>query len=395
MDSDEQTVDLSVVLPCLNEEKTLAKALAMAAELVASSGLRGELVVADNGSTDASRAIAAEAGARVVPVARKGYGFALLSGIRAARGRFVVMGDADATYDFREALPLVKALESGVDLAMGSRLRGRIEPGAMPWLHRHLGTPVLTALIRLFFGLPISDCNCGMRAFTRAAFDRMRLVSGGMEFASEMLIKAARAGLVVREFPVSLLRDTRGRPPHLKAWRDGWRHLRFILLFAPHVVFRIPGWFLTILFGAAVLRLSLGPATILGRLVDYHHLFYAVPLFCTGYQLLWFATFEEYFLRFAGLDGHGVRGEQETHFRLERWLLAGAAMGLVGVGVFAAVLVRWWLAGRGALLAVRACTFGLTGVLTGILTIMNALMLSMLELRMEQHAVRPSGDQGG
>ena len=387
-ETSEQSVELSVVLPCLNEEKTLAHALEMASELIVSTGLCGELVVADNGSTDGSRAIAEAAGARVVAVPRKGYGFALLSGIRAARGRYIVMGDADATYDFREARVLVQALAGGADLAMGSRLRGTIEPGAMPPLHRHLGTPVLTWLIRCFFGLRITDCNCGLRAFTRAAFDRMDLVSGGMEFASEMLIKAAKADLTVKEFPVSLLRDTRDRPPHLKAWRDGWRHLRFILLFAPHIVFRLPGWILSLFFGAMVLRLSVGPATVLGRGFDYHHLFYAVPLFCMGYQLLWFATFEEYFLRFAGLAPSRNGRNRDRRFQLERWLMTGVAMVLLGVGVFVDIFATWWLAGRGELLAVRAGTLGLTAVMTGGLTLMNALMLSMLELRMEQRAVR-------
>ncbi len=390
MEAPTSAVDLSVVLPCLNEEKTLARALAMAAELVAATGLRGELVVADNGSTDASRAVAEAAGARVLSVPRKGYGFALLHGIRAARGRFLVMGDADATYDFREAAVLVQALRDGADLAMGSRLRGRIETGAMPWLHRHLGTPVLTALIRGFFGLRITDCNCGLRAFTREAFDRMELVSGGMEFASEMLIKAARAGLVVREHPVSLLRDTRGRPPHLKAWRDGWRHLRFILLFAPHVVFRLPGWILTLGFGAMVLRLAAGPAALFGRRFDYHHLFYAVPLFCLGCQLLWFAAFEEHFLRFAGLAPPKPRREGETRFPLERWLIAGAALAACGFAVFLKLFADWWQSGRGELLAVREGTLGLTAVMTGGLTIMNALLLSMLELRLEQRVVRSS-----
>ncbi len=380
----EPAIALSVVLPCLNEEKTLAAAMQMARELIDTSGLHGEIVVADNGSTDRSVERAQKAGARVVPVARKGYGFALMTGIRAAFGKYIVMGDADATYDFREALPMLRALREGHDLVIGSRLRGRIEPGAMPPLHRYLGTPVLTWLQRLFFGLRISDCNCGLRAFTREAFDRMELVSGGMEFASEMLIKSAKLKLKVGEVPCSLKRDTRNRPPHLKTWRDGWRHLRFILLFAPHVVFRVPGWVLTIFCGLAVLRLAYGPVTLAGRYFDYHHLFYCVPLLCVGYQMLWFASFEEWFVRFAGLTKQRKGEPSEPRFALEKWLFAGGAMILAGLAMFLSILAQWWQSGRGELLAVRPGTLGLTALLIGGLTILNALMLSMLGLRLEQ-----------
>lgn len=371
---------VSVVIPCLNEAQTLAKAIGLARELVASLGGDGEVVVADNGSTDDSRSIAASAGARAVPVASKGYGFALLAGIRAAEGRVIVMGDADATYDFREAKPLVESVDSGAcDLAMGSRLRGNIERGAMPFLHRYLGTPVLTFLIRLFFGLRITDCNCGMRAFSRKAFDRMHLVSGGMEFASEMLIKASLVGLRVTETPISLARDTRDRVPHLHTWRDGWRHLRFILLMAPHVVFQTPGTILAAVFGAATLALSLGPVAVAGINFDYHHLFYCVPLFCVGVQLLWFNAFAMHFRRFAGLDANYAR-RAESHFPLERWLVSGLLLGIAGFAVLALVLVRWMRAGRGELLAVRPCALGLTLLVVGILFITNTLMTSMLEL---------------
>lgn len=370
---------LSVVIPCLNEAQTIQKAIGMAKDLVEAVGGDGEVVVADNGSADASRELAAAAGARVVPVDRKGYGFALLAGIRAAAGGVVVMGDADATYDFREAAPLVESVACGeCDLAMGSRLRGKIEKGAMPFLHRWLGTPVLSWLIRLFFGLPISDCNCGMRAFSKEAFERMHLVCGGMEFASEMLVKAAVAGLRVKEWPVSLLKDTRNRAPHLHTWRDGWRHLRFLLLFAPHVLFRLPGTALTVLFGLAILALSAGPVSVGGRTFDYHHLFYAVPLFCIGQQMLWFYAFAVRFRRFAGLGG-----PPPGRLPLERWLVLGGLALLVGIGVFAVVFAHWWVGGRGTLLAVRSCALGLALLLTGALSAMNALMTSMLELHFD------------
>ena len=370
---------LSVVIPCLDEAQTIEKAIGLAKGLVEAVGGDGEVLVADNGSVDASRELAAAAGARVVPVDRRGYGFALLAGIRAAAGDVVVMGDADATYDFREAAPLVESVARGeCDLAMGSRLRGEIEKGAMPFLHRWLGTPVLSWLIRLFFGLPISDCNCGMRAFSKESFARMHLVCGGMEFASEMLVKAALAGLRVKEWPVSLKKDRRNRTPHLHTWRDGWRHLRFLLLFAPHVLFRLPGTVLAVLFGLATLVLSLGPVTVGGWSFDYHHLFYTVPMFCIGQQMLWFHAFAVRFRRFAELGGIPPRP-----LPLERWLVLGGLAMLAGLGIFGTVFVHWWNSGRSSLLAIRPCSLGLAFLLTGALSILNALMTSMLELHFE------------
>ena len=221
---------LSVAIPCLDEARTIAKAVGLARDLVSAVGGDGEVVVADNGSGDRSRELAERAGARVVAVSRRGYGFALLAAIRASKGDVIVMGDADATYDFREAAPLVEAVASGsCDLAMGSRLRGNIEKGAMPFLHRRLGTPVFSWVIRRFFGLRITDSNCGLRAFSRDAFERMHLECGGMELASEMLVGAALSGLKVREFPVSHFRRPDGSPSHLRPWRDGWRHCRILL----------------------------------------------------------------------------------------------------------------------------------------------------------------------
>jgi len=384
METHDTNLELSVVIPCLNESATITQAIGLARELITALGAPGEVVVSDNGSTDGSQALAEAAGARVVAADRRGYGFALLSGIRAAKGRIIVMGDADATYDFREALEMVRAVQQGADLAMGSRLRGNIEPGAMPTLHRYLGTPVLTWLIRLFFGLRITDCNCGMRAFSKQAFEKMGLVSGGMEFASEMLIKAALCNLKVVEIPCSLRVDTRDRKPHLNTWRDGWRHLRFILLFAPHIVFTAPGWILSVVFGLMILMLSLGPVTIGGMHLDYHHLFYAVPFFCIGLQLLWFSAFAAKFRRFVGLSGQ--EAAPPAKFHLERWLILGLLVGAAGVGVFASVLVNWWAAGRGELLAIRSSVFALTLVLCGFLTVMNALMLSMLELHFDSQA---------
>lgn len=376
--------ELSIVLPCLDEIITLAAALEMAKAAIDASGLRGEVIVADNGSTDGSQALAERLGARVVPVDRRGYGFALMAGCRAARGQWIIMGDADATYDFREAVAFLEDLRNGADLVMGSRLRGRIHSGAMPFLHRHLGTPVLSRLIRGFFRVPISDCNCGMRAFTKAAFEKLQLVSGGMEFASEMIIKAGIYGLKVTERPCSLLPDRRGKPPHLRRWRDGWRHLRFILLFAPHVIFEIPGWALLLIGSAVTIPVLAGPFEVAGRLIDYHYLFYSIPLIFIGYQALWFDKVEEYYVHFAGYLPVELRRRQLSRFNLEGWLILGSAAALVGTGILVALVVKWAASNFGQLHQLRLGAAAMLLLITGVQTVMNAMVISMMDIKVDR-----------
>ena len=237
-------IDVSIVMPCLDEARSLGHCVANAREALAElrrrHGLAGEIVVADNGSSDGSQRLAASLGARVVPVAERGYGAALRAGLGAARGRYLIMGDADGSYDFREAVAMVEALMRGAGLCMGSRMRGAIRPGAMPWKNRYLGNPVLTGVLNLLFGTCVSDAHCGLRALTRSCFDRLHLTGSGMEFASEMLIKAALKGEAITEVPATLSPDLRGRPPHLRPWRDGWRHLRYLFMLSPSAVFAVP-----------------------------------------------------------------------------------------------------------------------------------------------------------
>ena len=238
------TCDVSFVMPCLNEANSLAGCIAAIREALAAIGdrwgLSGEIVVADNGSTDGSLGIAAAQGVRVVRVAEKGYGAALRGGMDAARGRYLVMGDADGSYDFREAAPMIEALMDGAGLCMGSRSKGEIKPGAMPLLNRYLGNPVLSGLLNLLFRAGVSDAHCGLRALTRDCYDRLRLAGTGMEFASEMVIKAALRGEIIAETPITLWPDGRGRPPHLRPWRDGWRHLRYLFMLSPAWLFAVP-----------------------------------------------------------------------------------------------------------------------------------------------------------
>jgi glycosyltransferase involved in cell wall biosynthesis len=237
-------VDVSIIMPCLNEARGLPACIAnarQALEMMSQSyGLCGEIVIADNGSTDGSPAIAEKLGARSVHVARRGYGAALSGGATAAYGRYLVMGDADGSYDFRDAVAMVGKLMQGADLCMGSRFKGRIEPGAMPWKNRHIGNPILTGVLNVLFRAGISDAHCGLRALTRTTFDRLQLSGEGMEFASEMVIKATLMGCKIAEVPATLSRDLRDRPPHLRPWRDGWRHLRYLLMLSPTWLFAVP-----------------------------------------------------------------------------------------------------------------------------------------------------------
>jgi glycosyltransferase involved in cell wall biosynthesis len=380
----EGTPELSIVIPCLNEEATLGEALAWANEAIAHSGMPGEVIVADNGSTDRSIAIAEEAGARVVPVKKKGYGYALLAGCSAARGTYLVMGDADATYDFREAVAFLDDLKTGADLVMGSRIAGTIHKGAMKSLHRWLGTPVLSFLIRIFFKLKITDCNCGMRAFTRSAFDRLALVSGGMEFASEMIIKAGLYRLKVTERPCSLHVDRRNKPSHLRTWRDGWRHLRFILLFAPHVVFQIPGWIMFLLGLIPTLIVLPGAFYINGRLVDYNYLFYSIPLVIIGYQAIWFDRIETYYVRFAGYLPDDIRSGKRYRFILEPWLIIGLLLLLSGAGILAGILIKWVSTDFGELRQIRLGASAMLLLITGMQTMMNAMIISMMDIKVDR-----------
>jgi len=233
--------EVSVIIPCLNEEKTLLSCIETAKQAFLKAHISGEVIVSDNGSTDQSVMVATTHGARVVHTTRKGYGNAIIGGMRASRGKFLVMADADGSYDFKDIPKFIVPLREGAEFVIGSRIKGTIYPGAMPFLNRYLGTPVLTFLINLFFGSTISDINCGMRALSKEAFNRLNLRAGGMEFASEMIIKACLLGLKIVEVPTSLFPDNRDRPPHLRPFRDGWRHLRFIFLFTPTWLFLIPG----------------------------------------------------------------------------------------------------------------------------------------------------------
>lgn len=337
-------LELTVLVPCLNEARTVARCVAAALGFLETAGVAGEVLVADNGSTDGSQALARQAGARVIDVPRRGYGAALGAGIAAARGRFVVMGDADDSYDFSSLRGFVDRLRGGAQLVMGNRFQGGIAPGAMPLLHRYLGNPVLSFIGRLFFRVPVGDFHCGLRGFSRDAVLGLGLVSPGMEFASEMVAKAALAGLVIEEVPTTLRPDGRDRPPHLRTWRDGWRHLRFLLLFCPRWLFLYPGFALMLL---GLCGFALGAA---GRVLGVHSLLYMAAATVLGAQLMQLALLTKWVGIVSGVvPPQRWLARLSPFLKIEHGLLAGLLFMLVGLAVSAGLTIGWGAAGFGAL----------------------------------------------
>ena len=378
------SVEVSIVMPCLNEAETLAKCMRHAQSAIAKGRLAAEIIVADNGSTDGSQKIAKDLGAEVVDVPRKGYGSALIAGIDAAQGRFVVMGDADDSYDFEAIGPLIDKLREGYDLVVGNRFMGGIEPGAMPWSHRWIGNPVLTSISRVFFHAPVGDAHCGLRAFKKDAYEKMRLRATGMEFASEMVIKASLKGMRITEVPVVLRPDGRSRAPHLRTWRDGWRHLRFMLLFSPRWLFLYPG---LALFAVGVLLSALllgGPLHVAGVRLDIHTLLVAGFLSLIGYQLVLFAVFTKIFaVRMGFHPPHPVLEGLFRYITLEVGLLAGALMMLAGIVGLVLAVASWQSVGFGNLdpsLTMREVIPAVLLLAIGTQTVFASFFISILSI---------------
>jgi glycosyltransferase involved in cell wall biosynthesis len=377
-------VEVSVVMPCLNEAETLAVCIRKALSYFENSGIHGEVVIADNGSTDGSQQIAKENGARVVPVVERGYGSALQGGIAAARGRYVIMGDADDSYDFATLGPFVEKLREGHDLVMGNRFRGGISPGAMPPLHKYLGNPVLTGIGRLFFRSPVADFHCGLRGFSKAAYERMEVRTTGMEFASEMVVKATLLRMRIIEVPTTLQKDGRSRPPHLRSWRDGWRHLRFLLLFSPRWLFLYPGALLMLIGLIAGAWLMPGPRVVAGIGFDAQTLLYAGLAVLIGYQAVIFALFTKMFAMNAGLLPHDTRIERFTKgFNLEGGLIIGTLLIIFGLGMSIFAVSVWSRAAFGELdpsQTLRIIVPAGVALALGCQTILSSFFLSVLSL---------------
>lgn len=345
----EPNLEVSVVIPCLNESETLESVIRKALSCIDEHKLTAEVIVADNGSTDGSQAIAEGLGARVVPVSEKGYGNALRGGIAQARGRYIVMGDADDSYDFSAFFPFIERLRKGADLVMGSRLGGKILPGAMPWKNRYIGNPIQTKIGRMMFGCPISDFNCGLRAFKREAYDAMELVTPTWEFASEMVIKASLKGLRIEEVPITLYKDGRSRPPHLQPWRAGWRNIRFMLLYSPRWLFLVPGLAL-LLFGLLGFALILpGPLKIFGTVFDVTSLVVSGTALTVGMQVLSLGLLARAYAESEGLLPDGGGSRTAKRFGLEVWLVAGLALALIGLVLIGISFGGWYRRGFGPL----------------------------------------------
>jgi glycosyltransferase involved in cell wall biosynthesis len=379
-----RSCEVSVVLPCLNEAETLEACIVAAQQGLRAADCVGEVVVADNGSTDGSVAIAERCGARVVPVEIHGYGAALYFGARAAAGTFLVMGDSDDSYDFSQISAFVERMRAGDDVVIGNRFQGGIERGAMPLKNRYLGNPVLSGLGRVLFRSHIGDFHCGLRALTRTAFDRMELRTTGMEFASEMIIKAAVLGLRISEVPTTLRRDGRSRRPHLRPWRDGWRHLRYMLLCSPRWLFLYPGAASMALGLAVGGWLLVGPRTVHGVTLDIHTLMYAGVATLVGYQAVLFAIFARVFATQQRLLPPTRQLERAyEYFTLETGLASGAFLCIVGVAFTLLEVVRWRSTGFGPLSptrAMRIVTLAAVSFTMGAQTIFASFFLSILGL---------------
>ena len=379
-------LELTVLMPCLNEAETLARCIRKARSCIDRLGLSAEVIVADNGSTDGSQEIAVAEGARVVDVRQRGYGAALYHGVLAARGRFIIMGDADDSYDFSQLDAFVHSLRAGTDLVMGNRFLGGVRPGAMPWKNRYIGNPLLSAIGRLFFHSPAHDFHCGLRGFTREAFDRMNLQTTGMEFASEMVIKATLVGLRIAEVPTTLDPDGRNRAPHLRHWRDGWRHLRFMLLYCPRWLFLYPGAALFSM-GCIAFGLILLPSRATGPLVgmEAQSLLLAAVAVLLGFQGVAFAFCARIYALSEGLLPEDPTLERMFRlFTLETGLAAGTVLLLSGVaaGVWAAMSLTRGGAGTidprdTMLLAIPSAT----AICLGGQVVFTSFLLSFLGLR--------------
>jgi hypothetical protein len=378
-------VEVSVVIPCLNEANSLAYCVDKAVKAFQAGGLRGEVVVADNGSTDGSIQIAEEHGARVIRVAEHGYGAALRAGIAGARGPFIIMGDADDSYDFSEVPRFVEKLREGHDIVMGNRFSGEIKPGAMPPLHKYFGNPGLTALLNTLFHARIGDGYCGMRGFTRSLYDRLDLRSSGMEFALEMIIKSAQIGARIAEIPITLWPDKRGRAPHLRSFRDGWRSLRFMLLYAPNWLFLLPGAMLVLAGLALVFWLLPGPRQISPHVVlDIHSMIFGVIFTLLGAQILSIGAFAKVFSYAERFDRRSVSLRRVLkRVTLETGLLLGGSLFVMGFAGCAWVTWQWAASGFGELYQIRQVLFWSMWLFLGLQIIFSAFFLSMLGISRE------------
>ncbi len=387
MNHTQDSCELSIVMPCLNEAETVGVCVGKARRFLDQEGISGEIVVADNGSTDGSQAIAEREGARVVSVAEKGYGNALMGGITSARGTYVIMGDSDDSYDFFHLSPFVEKLRGGYDLVMGNRFKGGVAAGAMPFLHRYLGNPVLTKIGQILFKSPCGDFHCGLRGFAREAFERMNLQTTGMEFASEIVVKASLLRMRIVEVPTTLSPSGRTRAPHLRSWSDGWRHLRFLLLFSPRWLFLIPGLVLLVMGGFFGSILTWTPIRVGGVVFETNTLLVCSMSLLVGFQIILFGLFAKTFAIRQRLLPEDERMDRFLSIAdLEAGLFAGVSLFLAGLVLLMYAVLYWERHDFGPLScpeSLRLTIPSVTLIMLGIQTVFSSFLLSVLRLRVK------------
>lgn len=368
-------MEVSVVIPCLNEEKTIDKCISKAKQSFKEAKLKGEVIVVDNGSTDKSIEIAKSLGAKVVEEVEKGYGSALRRGINEAQGKYIVMGDGDDTYDFSELNKFISLLKQGDDLVMGSRFRGKFLPGSMTWSHRYIGNPILSGMLKLFFGGKVSDAHCGLRAFTKKAYQKMDLKTTGMEFASEMVIHALKKKLKIDEIPITYY--PRVGESKLASFRDAWRHIRFMLLYSPGYLFILPGLLIFLLNFAAVIRFMFGPLHLFGRDWGIHVLIFNAIFTILGWQIFSIGLAAKIYAYSISLE----EGIFIKHITLEKALFLGLSLFLIGIGMIMYIFYAWSLTGFGELRQINTGIIALIMTAIGLQTIFTAFLSSMLQIK--------------
>jgi glycosyltransferase involved in cell wall biosynthesis len=386
MENPDPQIEISIVLPCLNEERTVGVCIAKAMDFLKRNEIHGEVIVADNNSTDRSVEIATKQGALVTRVEQKGYGIALRGGFEAARGKYIIMADSDDSYDLTNLMPFVDKLRAGFDLVMGNRFKGGIKKGAMPWHHQYIGNPILSFIGQLFFKTPARDFHCGLRGFAKSAINKMMLQTTGMELASEIVIKASILGMKVCEVPTTLSPDGRNRPPHLQSFRDGWRHLRFLLIYSPTWLFMYPGLFLFVIGNLFSLALFFGPVNIGFRYIDFHTFIVTGTLMYLGINMISFATITRVYAFESGLLPFEPRlFKLFKYINLERGLLIGFLILMLGIILMVRALSlsnNFEQIGFGN--SVRLVFGGSLAFVTGGQIILTSFVLSMLGLQISK-----------
>jgi glycosyltransferase involved in cell wall biosynthesis len=372
-------IELSIVMPCLNEVETLGTCILKAKKFLQSNAVNGEIIIADNGSTDGSQSVAAEMGARLIQVEIKGYGAAMMGGIAAARGEYIILGDADDSYDFADLMPFLDKLHQGYDLVMGNRFKGGIKPGAMPFLHRYIGNPVLSWLGRLFFKAPIGDFHCGLRGVRKSSVEKLDLLTTGMEFASEMVVKAALLNQRITEVPTVYWPDGRSHPSHLRTWRDGWRHLRFLLLYSPDWLFMIPGGSLFSLGFLLLLALVSGPIQIGKVHFDLHYVVLGSLMVLLGAQVISLGVYAKMYSLVSHLiETDKLIGWFTKYFNLERGIFLGGSIFLVGIFINGIILYQWVITDFGSLFRIREAILAMTLMVVGAQLVFSSFFISIL-----------------